>query len=160
MTTSALNYTAPQIKLAARRDFTCNPRKIYKVENFNYPSFAVPVDTASGIGGGSKAPTTVQYTRILIIVGTPATYKVSVTSQSPSVKIFVQPQIRSFKALQEHREDEEDADFQASSDCSAAFSLWYTCHSRKENKAHQKDIHNSHGQVQYAGKLQRSPPLV
>ena len=99
----ALNYTAPQIKLAARRDFTCNPRKIYKVENFNYPSFAVPLDTASGIGGGSKAPTTVQYTRILTNVGTPATYKVSVTSQSPSVKIVVQPQILSFKALYEKK---------------------------------------------------------
>ncbi|GAU36499.1 hypothetical protein TSUD_316250 [Trifolium subterraneum] len=75
----------------------------YRVEDLNYPSFAVPIDTASGVKGGSHKSTTVQYKRILTNVGNPATYKVSVSSQSPSVKITVEPQILSFKALNEKK---------------------------------------------------------
>ncbi|KAJ1385465.1 Peptidase S8/S53 domain [Sesbania bispinosa] len=99
----ALNYTSFQIKLATRRDFTCDKRKKYRVEDLNYPSFAVPFDTAAGVGGGSHTPSTVQYKRILTNVGTPATYKVSVSSQSPSVKVVVEPQTLSFRELNEKK---------------------------------------------------------
>lgn len=96
----ALDYTPAQIKIVARRDFTCD--KHHKVEDFNYPSFAVPFETASGIGGGSKAPVSVQYKRTLTNVGTPGTYKVSVSSsQAPSVKIVVEPQTLSFERMYE-----------------------------------------------------------
>ncbi|TKY74995.1 Subtilisin protease SBT1.7 [Spatholobus suberectus] len=98
----ALNYSSYQIKLVAKRDFTCSKRKKYRVEDLNYPSFAVPFDTAYGIKSGSHKPTTVQYTRTLTNVGTPATYKVSVL-QSPSVKIVVQPETLSFRALNEKK---------------------------------------------------------
>jgi hypothetical protein len=73
------------------------------VEDLNYPSFAVTFDAASGGKGGSHKSTTVQYKRILTNVGTPTTYKVSVSSQSPSVKITVEPQILSFKGLNEKK---------------------------------------------------------
>ncbi|XP_061355683.1 subtilisin-like protease SBT1.7 [Gastrolobium bilobum] len=99
----ALNYTSLEIKLAARREFTCDSRKKYRVEDFNYPSFAVPLETASGVGGGSDAPNTIKYTRVLTNVGTPATYKASVSSQSTSVKIMVEPEILSFTELYEKK---------------------------------------------------------
>ncbi|XP_057728745.1 subtilisin-like protease SBT1.7 [Arachis stenosperma] len=99
----ALNYTSSQIKLATRRVYTCSKRKTYRVEDLNYPSFAVPFDTSSGIGGGSNAPTTVQYKRTLTNMGTPATYKISVSSKSPSVKIVVEPEILSFKEVNEKK---------------------------------------------------------
>ncbi|WVZ18970.1 hypothetical protein V8G54_006292 [Vigna mungo] len=98
----ALKYSSYQIKLVARRDFTCSKSKKYRVEDLNYPSFAVPFDTAFGVKGGSQKPTTVQYTRTLTNVGAPATYTVSVT-QSPSVKIVVQPQTLSFRELNEKK---------------------------------------------------------
>ncbi|XP_020211184.1 subtilisin-like protease SBT1.7 [Cajanus cajan] len=101
----ALNYTSNQIKLVAKRDFTCSKRKKYRVEDLNYPSFAVPFDTAYGVKGGSHKrlnPNTLQYTRTLTNVGAPATYKVSV-SQSPTVNIVVQPQTLSFRELNERK---------------------------------------------------------
>lgn len=97
----ALNYSSTQIKLVTRREFTCDSSKHHRVEDFNYPSFAVPLETASGIGGGSKAPTSVQYKRTLTNVGTPGTYKVSVSSQSLSMKIVVEPQTLNFERLYE-----------------------------------------------------------
>ncbi|OIW14905.1 hypothetical protein TanjilG_30624 [Lupinus angustifolius] len=95
----ALKYTQIQIKLIARRDFTCDKRKNYRVEDLNYPSFAVPFETASGVKGGSHAPITVKYQRTLRNVGNPGVYKVTVSSQSPSVKIVVEPQTLIFKGL-------------------------------------------------------------
>ncbi|BFG18283.1 hypothetical protein CerSpe_045570 [Prunus speciosa] len=92
----ALNYTTNQIKQTTHRDFTCDSRKKYSLGDLNYPSFAVPLETASGKRGGSGASTTVKYTRTLTNVGTPATYKVSVSSQTPSVKITVEPASLSF----------------------------------------------------------------
>ncbi|XP_047161149.1 subtilisin-like protease SBT1.7 [Vigna umbellata] len=93
----ALNYTSFQIKLAARRDFTCDPKREYRVEDFNYPSFAVALETASGIGGGSDAPHTVKYSRVLTNVGAPGTYKASVVPLGDSnVKIVVEPGTLSF----------------------------------------------------------------
>ncbi|KAK7410080.1 hypothetical protein VNO78_00579 [Psophocarpus tetragonolobus] len=98
----ALNYTSYQMKLVARRNFSCTKRKKYRVEDLNYPSFAVPFNTAYGVKDGSKKPTSVHYTRTLTNVDAPATYKVSV-SQTPSVNIVVQPQTLSFKALNEKK---------------------------------------------------------
>lgn len=95
----ALNYTSLQIKLAARRGFTCDPKREYRVEDFNYPSFAVPFETASGIGGGSDAAKTVKYSRVLTNVGSAGTYKASVLSGSSKVKIVVEPQELSFAQL-------------------------------------------------------------
>lgn len=99
----ALNYTQRQIKLATRRDFACRKNYNYRVEDFNYPSFAVPLETASGVGGGSGAASSVQYKRTLTNVGTPGTYKVSVSSQSRSMKILVEPQTLSFSQVYERK---------------------------------------------------------
>lgn len=101
----ALNYTSLQIKLVARREFACSRRIRYRVEDLNYPSFAVPFETASGVRGGSQSHTqsTVQYKRILTNVGTTGTYKVSVSSLSSSVKIVVEPQTLSFSKQYEKK---------------------------------------------------------
>nr|AFK38321.1 unknown [Medicago truncatula] len=99
---AALNYNSFQIKLVARREFTCDKRIKYRVEDLNYPSFSVPFDTASG-RGSSHNPSIVQYKRILTNVGAPSTYKVSVSSQSPLDKIVVEPQTLSFKELNEKK---------------------------------------------------------
>ncbi|KAJ7958236.1 Subtilisin-like protease [Quillaja saponaria] len=99
----ALNYSSLQIKSATSRDFTCDSRKNYRVEDFNYPSFAVPLETASGKEGGSGASATVKYTRTLTNVGTPATYKASVSSQTPTVKILILPETLSFSKLYEKK---------------------------------------------------------
>lgn len=102
----ALNYTSFQIKLAARREYTCDPKKKFRVEDFNYPSFSVPFETASGIGGGSSEPVSVEYNRVLTNVGTPGTYKASVVvlpvGSSP-VKVVVEPETISFKELYEKK---------------------------------------------------------
>ncbi|MED6217290.1 hypothetical protein PIB30_016276 [Stylosanthes scabra] len=93
----ALNYNQSQIKVVARRDFTCDPRKIYRVEDLNYPSFAVPFDS-------KIASTSVQYTRIFTNVGTPGIYKASVSSQPNSlVKVMVEPETLSFTELFEKK---------------------------------------------------------
>uniref|UniRef100_A0A6N2MKM6 Inhibitor I9 domain-containing protein n=1 Tax=Salix viminalis TaxID=40686 RepID=A0A6N2MKM6_SALVM len=59
--------------------------------DLNYPSFSVPLETASGKGGGAGVTSTVKYTRTLTNVGAPATYKLSMTSKTQSVKISVEP---------------------------------------------------------------------
>ncbi|XP_050133197.1 subtilisin-like protease SBT4.2 [Malus sylvestris] len=92
----ALNYSSTEIKLTIHRDFTCDTSKKYRLGDFNYPSFAVPLETSSGRGGGIGASTTVKYTRTLTNMGTPGTYKVTITSQAPSVKISVEPQSLTF----------------------------------------------------------------
>lgn len=102
----ALNYTSYQIKLAARREFTCDARKKYRVEDFNYPSFAVALETASGIGGGSDKPVIVEYNRVLTNVGTPGTYNATVvlsSVDSSSVKVVVEPETISFKEVYEKK---------------------------------------------------------
>lgn len=99
----ALNYTSSQIKMIAKRQFTCDSGKKYSVGDLNYPSFAVPLLTASGKGGGSSALTIVKYTRTLINVGTPATYKVSVSSKTRAVKISVEPGTLTFSKQNEKK---------------------------------------------------------
>ena len=75
------------------------------MEDFNYPSFAVPMDTASGIGGGSDTLKTVKYSRVLTNVGAPGTYKASVMSLGDSnVKTVVEPNTLSFTELYEKKD--------------------------------------------------------
>ncbi|KAK7330982.1 hypothetical protein VNO77_25189 [Canavalia gladiata] len=84
----ALNYTASEITTVARRKFQCNASRQYSVTDLNYPSLAVVFESGSSV---------VKHTRILTNVGPAGTYKVSVTSDTPSVKISVEPQVLSFK---------------------------------------------------------------
>jgi hypothetical protein len=92
----ALNYSASDIKQITNKDFTCDSSKKYSLGDLNYPSFSVPLETASGKGGGAGVTSTVKYTRTLTNVGVPATYKLSMTSKTPSVKILVEPESLSF----------------------------------------------------------------
>ncbi|XP_058775876.1 subtilisin-like protease SBT1.7 [Vicia villosa] len=84
----ALNYSPAQIEIVARRKYTCDPNKQYSVTNLNYPSFAVVFD-----GGNDE----IKHSRTLTNVGAVGTYKVSVKSDVPSVKISVEPEVLSFK---------------------------------------------------------------
>ncbi|KAJ0040575.1 hypothetical protein Pint_27940 [Pistacia integerrima] len=88
----ALNYTESEINSVARRNFTCDASKKYSLTNLNYPSFAM--------GSGS---TVFKHTRTLTNVGSPGTYKVSVSSQSPAVKISVEPAVLSFTQMNEKK---------------------------------------------------------
>ncbi|KAF6165256.1 hypothetical protein GIB67_030438 [Kingdonia uniflora] len=88
----ALNYSAPQIYKLAKRNFTCEANKKFSVTDLNYPSFAVVLQTAQSGGGSSGGGSTVvKYTRTLTNVGSPATYKASVSPAAESVKITVEP---------------------------------------------------------------------
>ncbi|VVA11965.1 PREDICTED: subtilisin [Prunus dulcis] len=93
----ALHYPTEDIKKATHMDFTCDSNKNYRVEDFNYPSFSVGIFTADPEGNNNiTGTTTVKYTRTLTNVGTPITYKVSVPTQTPSVKVLVEPKSLSF----------------------------------------------------------------
>ncbi|XP_052202876.1 subtilisin-like protease SBT1.7 [Diospyros lotus] len=99
----ALNYTSSQIKVITKQDYSCDTGK-HSLGDFNYPSFAVPLNTAYGKGGGSSAAATVhKYTRTLSNVGTPATYKVSVSSETQAVKITVEPESLTFSKANEKK---------------------------------------------------------
>ncbi|WCJ35526.1 Subtilase family protein [Euphorbia peplus] len=97
----ASNYSKDEIKIVTKRDVTCKSR--YSLGDFNYPSFSVPLETASGEGGGSGVKSTVKYTRTVTNVGAPGTYKVSLSSQTSSVKIQVQPGLLSFSKKNEKK---------------------------------------------------------
>ncbi|KAA8537833.1 hypothetical protein F0562_027587 [Nyssa sinensis] len=99
----ALNYSASRIKTFTERNFTCESGKKYSVGDLNYPSFAVPLQTTSGKGGSTGASNMVKYTRSLTNVGTPATYKVSVSSETQAVNISVEPESLSFTKLNEKK---------------------------------------------------------
>lgn len=99
----ALNYTSDLIKRATNREYTCDTSKTYKVQDLNYPSFAVPLETASSSTGGEGVVTTVKYMRTLTNVGSPATYKVSISSKMASVKILVQPESLTFNDAYEKK---------------------------------------------------------
>lgn len=99
----ALNYSSDLIKHTTSREFSCSSSKIYSVQNLNYPSFSVAFETASGNGRDSHGVSTVKYRRTLTNVGTPATYKVSVSSQTDAVKLIVEPESLSFSAVNEKK---------------------------------------------------------
>ncbi|XP_057720625.1 subtilisin-like protease SBT1.7 [Arachis stenosperma] len=84
----ALNYTEGEIQSVARRNFKCDAGKAYSVTDLNYPSFGVVFESSTGA---------VKHTRTLTNVGPAATFKASVTSDSPLVKVSIVPQVLSFK---------------------------------------------------------------
>ncbi|CAK8539661.1 unnamed protein product [Lathyrus sativus] len=84
----ALNYSPVNIQIVARRMYTCDPKTQYSVTNLNYPSFAVVFE-----GEHDE----IKHRRTLTNVGEAGTYKVSVKSGVPSVKISVEPEVLSFK---------------------------------------------------------------
>ncbi|KAL9685068.1 hypothetical protein QQ045_022514 [Rhodiola kirilowii] len=83
----ASSYTAAQIKAITRSDFTCQSGKTYRVEDLNYPSFAIPFPASTS----SNATTTVTYARTLTNVDNAGTYTASVSSQTLSAKIVISP---------------------------------------------------------------------
>ncbi|CAA7055923.1 unnamed protein product [Microthlaspi erraticum] len=91
----ASNYTAAQIRTVARRDFTCNPKKTYRIADLNYPSFAVRVNHSLSEGGAYK------YTRVVTSVGGAGTYTVKVVSDKMAVNISVEPAILKFRKVNE-----------------------------------------------------------
>ncbi|XP_054822891.1 subtilisin-like protease SBT1.7 [Prosopis cineraria] len=86
----ALNYTDAQINTVARRKFQCDATKQYSVSDLNYPSFAVVFKS----GGRTNV---VKHTRTLLNVGAAGAYNASVTSDTSSVKISVEPEVLGFK---------------------------------------------------------------
>ncbi|KAF5199971.1 Subtilisin-like protease SBT1.7 [Thalictrum thalictroides] len=102
----ALKYTDAQINNLAKRKYTCDAGKNYSVSDLNYPSFAAEFDSVtsgSGSTGSSSSPSVVKYTRTLTNVGAPGTYKVTLTSESESVKISVEPNSLSFTQQNEKK---------------------------------------------------------
>ncbi|KAK8988839.1 hypothetical protein V6N11_030213 [Hibiscus sabdariffa] len=90
------------IKSTTNKDFTCLKSKKYTLGDFNYPSFSVPLETASGKGEAGVS-STVKYTRTLTNVGAPATYKVSLYSQTQAVKMSVEPATLTFGSQYEKK---------------------------------------------------------
>lgn len=93
----ALNYTESEITSLAKRKFTCDESKKYSVRDLNYPSFAV------NLVSGSSSSTVLKYSRTLTNVGPAGTYKVSVTAETPGVKIAVEPESLSFAQANEKK---------------------------------------------------------
>lgn len=99
----AIRYSSSMIKIITKQDYTCKADTEYSVADLNYPSFAVPLPTASGPNGGSSAPTVVKHTRTLTNVGDPATYKVSISQETNAVKILVLPEALDFRNSNEKK---------------------------------------------------------
>ncbi|KAJ0815817.1 putative cucumisin [Helianthus annuus] len=99
----ALNYSSSVIRMFTGGSSTCTTGKKYRVEDLNYPSFSVPLMTASGQGGGSSAANIVKYTRTLTNVGPPQTYKVWILSNTRAVKIKVEPEELTFTEKNEKK---------------------------------------------------------
>ncbi|PIN18391.1 Tripeptidyl-peptidase II [Handroanthus impetiginosus] len=102
----ALNYTSAQINNLARRNFSCDARKTYSVNDLNYPSFAVSLPAKMGTtasSGGGTGSTVVKHARTVTNAGPPGTYKVSVSSSSDSVKISVEPGTLTFSQTNEKK---------------------------------------------------------
>jgi subtilisin family serine protease len=99
----ALNYSSAQIKLITNKDVACDSSKQYRLQDLNYPSFAVPLETASDRKGGEGVQTSIKYTRTLTNVGDPATYKISLYSETQSVKMSVEPGSLSFSKAYEKK---------------------------------------------------------
>ncbi|XP_042455367.1 subtilisin-like protease SBT1.7 [Zingiber officinale] len=100
----ALNYTMNQIQIVSRQhNVTCDRKRIYSVSDLNYPSFSVGFATPSGAGGGgSSKTTTVKHTRTLTNVGTPGTYRATVSSPE-EVSVAVYPQELCFASTGERK---------------------------------------------------------
>ncbi|KNA13944.1 hypothetical protein SOVF_112010 [Spinacia oleracea] len=100
----ALKYTPSQISLVARRNFSCD--KTYSLSDFNYPSFAVIFKTGpetNAAGSPSSEPVVRKHTRTLTNVGPPGSYKVTIASDAPEVKISVEPEVLTFSKPNEKK---------------------------------------------------------
>ncbi|KAL6551765.1 hypothetical protein OROGR_007919 [Orobanche gracilis] len=98
----ALNYTSGQINTLARRNFTCDSKTSYSVNDLNYPSFAVSLQAQMGSGGPTRRM--VRHTRTLTNVGQPGTYKVWISPPpSGSVNISVVPDMLTFSQTNEKK---------------------------------------------------------
>ncbi|XP_074273225.1 subtilisin-like protease SBT1.7 [Silene latifolia] len=98
----ALNYSSELIKHTTNQEYNCSSKKTCRIEDLNYPSFSVALETSTERRASNEA-TTVKYIRTLTNVGTPAIYKASVSSNSKAVKITVEPNSLSFNAVQEKK---------------------------------------------------------
>jgi len=85
----ALKYPTRTIEAVVRRKFQCKADNQYSVTHLNYPSFSV-------VFNQSKGASFLKHKRSLTNVGPAGTYKASVTSEIPSVKIKVEPEVLSF----------------------------------------------------------------
>ncbi|TQE12172.1 hypothetical protein C1H46_002242 [Malus baccata] len=93
----ALNYSASEISTLAKRSYTCDEKKRYSVRDLNYPSFAVNFE------GRTTSTNVAKYTRTVTNVGPAGTYKATVTSDNPSVKITLEPNTLSFGQVNEKK---------------------------------------------------------
>ncbi|KAL9243647.1 hypothetical protein vseg_017507 [Gypsophila vaccaria] len=98
----ALNYSSELIKHTTNQEYNCSSKKTYSVGDLNYPSLSVALETSTE-RRGSNAVKIVKYIRTLTNVGTPATYKASVSSYTKGVKITVLPESLSFNKVQEKK---------------------------------------------------------
>ncbi|XP_027913255.1 subtilisin-like protease SBT1.7 [Vigna unguiculata] len=88
----AIKYSSRRIETVVKRKFHCKAHNHYSATHLNYPSFSVVFNQTSG----RKGARVVKHKRTLTNVGPAGTYKVSVTSEIPSVKIRVEPKLLSF----------------------------------------------------------------
>uniref|UniRef100_A0A803MYV2 Uncharacterized protein n=2 Tax=Chenopodium quinoa TaxID=63459 RepID=A0A803MYV2_CHEQI len=98
----ALNYSSDQIKHTTSQESSCSSGKTYRVRDFNYPSLAVTLETASENGDG-RAVNSVKYTRTLTNVGSPGIYKASMSVHDGSIKVRVEPESLSFNRMNEKK---------------------------------------------------------
>ncbi|KAL6498224.1 hypothetical protein OROGR_028621 [Orobanche gracilis] len=91
----ASNYTSEHIRILG--NFTCDAKESYSVNDLNYPSFAVSIQSQK-----SSDTVVVNHKRTLTNVGQPGTYKVS-TSTSGSVSISVVPDTLTFSQTNEKK---------------------------------------------------------
>ncbi|KAK8492521.1 hypothetical protein V6N12_041703 [Hibiscus sabdariffa] len=105
--TTKLGVPAPVVAAFSSRG------KNYTLGDFNYPSFSVPLKTALGTEGDTGVSSTVTYTRTLTNVGAPATYKVSLYSQTQAVEMSVEPATLNFS--EQYEEKSYRVTFRASS---------------------------------------------
>uniref|UniRef100_A0A803N1F0 Uncharacterized protein n=2 Tax=Chenopodium quinoa TaxID=63459 RepID=A0A803N1F0_CHEQI len=98
----ALNYSSDQIKHTTSQESSCSSGKTYRVRDFNYPSLAVNLETASE-NGDDRAVNSVKYTRTLTNVGSPGIYKASMSVHNGSIKVRVEPESLSFNRMNEKK---------------------------------------------------------
>ncbi|KAG6536778.1 hypothetical protein ZIOFF_001847 [Zingiber officinale] len=89
--------------VSRQHNVTCDRKRIYSVSDLNYPSFSVgfAMPSVAG-GGGSSKTTTVKHTRTLTNVGTPGTYRATVSSPE-EVSVAVYPQGLCFASTGERK---------------------------------------------------------
>ncbi|KAF2324288.1 hypothetical protein GH714_011714 [Hevea brasiliensis] len=98
----ALNYSSSQIKLATNRDFTCDPSKKYSLV-ISITHLSLFLSKLLQGKGWCRSNKHCNIHRTLTNVAPPATYKVSISSETPSVNILVEPQSLNFSEQYEKK---------------------------------------------------------